>query len=77
MTVYELAMTIPAERRASLALCGIVGKSLERYIYIYELYLKKTGGGESRMQAYTDISQECYTSEDNVRRIVRKMQQEI
>lgn len=77
MTVYELAMTIPAERRESLALCGIVGRSLERYIYIYGLYLKKVAEGESRMQAYTDISSECFTSEENVRKIVRKMQQEV
>lgn len=73
MTVYELAISMPKEQRRQMTSAGLLFASIERYIYIYELWLSLLCGGMSRMDAYTEISMRCFTSEENVRKIIRKM----
>lgn len=72
MTVYELAKTLPSGELGRLTSAGIVGRSIQRQLYIYERYVRLVDGGMAKMQAYTEISEECYTSEENVRKIIQK-----
>lgn len=77
MTVYELAVSMPKEQRRKMAEAGLLSSSIERYIYIYELWLSLRNDGYARMDSYTVVSMRCYTSEENVRKIIRKMQKEV
>lgn len=72
-TLYETAIAIPKEKRKEMAQVGLISPSIERYIVIYELWLELRRGGMRKMDAYTTISERCYTSEDNVRKIIKKM----
>lgn len=76
MTVYELASSMPKEQRRQMVEAGLLFASIERYIYIYEMWLALLAGGMPKMDAYTEISMRCYTSEENVRKIIRKMSKE-
>lgn len=76
MTVYELASSMPKEQRRQMVEAGILSHSIERYIYIYEMWLSLLAQGMPKMDAYTTISMRCYTSEENVRKIIRKMGKE-
>ena len=72
-TLYEVVTEIPKEKRKEMARVGLISPSIERNIYIYELWLSLLSQGVRRMDAYTTISERCYTSEDNVRKIIQKM----
>ena len=48
-----------------------------RYVFIYEKFVRLLKEGFGTMEAYAEISQTCFTSEENVRKIIRKMQSEI
>lgn len=72
-TLYEMAISIPKEKRREMAQVGLISPNIERYIVIYELWLSLRQQGVRRMDAYTSISERCYTSEDNVRKIIQKM----
>lgn len=72
-TVYELAVSMPKEQRRQMVGAGLLSPSIERYIYIYEMWLGLLRDGYPKMDAYTAISMRCYTSEENVRKIIRKM----
>lgn len=76
-TVYELAASMPKEQRRQMVGAGLLAPSIERYIYIYELWLSLLRDGYAKMDAYTAISMRCYTSEENVRKIIRKMSKEV
>lgn len=76
MTVYELALTLTPEQRERMTKVGILAASVDRYIYIYELFLEYQARGFSKMESYTEISRKCFTCEENVRKIVQKMQKE-
>lgn len=56
---------------------GILSASVESYMYIYEMFVQFTADGVSVMDAYAEISRKCYTCEENVRKIIRRMQREI
>lgn len=73
VTLYETAIAIPKEKRKEMAQVGLISPSIERYIVIYELWLEFRRSGMRKMDAYTTISERCYTSEDNVRKIIKKM----
>lgn len=77
MNTYELALTLEPEQRARMAEAGILSASIERYIYIYELYLLFQARGLSKMETYAAISEKCCTCEENVRKIIQKMQKEV
>lgn len=72
-TLYEIAISFPKEKRKEMAEAGFISPNIERYIYIYEMWLTLLSQGMRRMDAYTTISERCYTSEDNVRKIIQKM----
>lgn len=77
MTVYELAKTLDAEQLEKMTKAGIVAASVTRYVFIYEKFVRLLKEGFGTMEAYAEISQTCFTSEENVRKIIRKMQSEI
>lgn len=77
MTVYELAKSLPDETRRLAAKAGILSPSIERYMYIYEQFHEAIGEGLSKMEAYAVLSQKCFTSEENLRKIIRKMSSDI
>lgn len=77
MTTYELAVSLYPEQRAKMAEAGILSASIERYIYIYELYISLQKSGIAKMEIYSHISQKCFTCEENVRKIIQKMQKEV
>lgn len=77
MTAYELATSVPKERRLQMAEAGIYSKSIERYIYIYEMYVRLIDEGKPKMEAYMEISMRCYTSDENVRKIIKMMSREV
>lgn len=72
-TLYETAIAIPKEKRKEMAQVGLISPSIERYIVIYELWLELRRNGMRKMDAYTTVSERCYTSEENVRKIIKKM----
>lgn len=76
MTTYELAISIPKEQRDRMVASGLLPRSVERDIYIFELFRRFVADGIPKMDAYTRVSIRCYTCEENVRRIVRRMNRE-
>ena len=77
VTVYELALTIPRLARDRLAAAGVLSGSLSRHLYIYEMYQGIVCRGVGRMDAYAEVSARCFTSEDNVRKIVYRLSREV
>lgn len=75
MTTYELAISVPREERNRMVAAGIMSRSIERYIYIYEMFSQSVNSGHSKMDAYAEVSVKCFTCEDNVRKIIQKMNQ--
>ena len=76
MTTYELAKTLTPEQIEAFTKAGIVKSNVTRYIYIYELWIDLLSAGLSKMDAYYQIGQRCYTCEENVRKIICYMQNE-
>ena len=72
MTVYQLTKDIPADRLEHLMSAGIVSKTTQRNIEIYESYLSMIENGVPVMQAYIDVSEQFCVSDEHVRSIVRK-----
>ena len=76
MTTYELAISIPKEQRDRMVASGLLSRSIERDLRVYELFRHIVKIGTPKMDAYTRVSIECCTCEENVRRIVRRMNRE-
>lgn len=72
MTVYELARKIAGPDLDRLMQAGLVNRTTGRQLQIYEMFSEQVRRGVSRMQAYTNIAEEYFTSEENVRKIIRK-----
>lgn len=71
-TVYELIRAFPdISERQRQVLRELNSRQQKRNTYIYELFCKKLKQGIGRMQAYTETSEECFTAESNIRRIVK------
>lgn len=77
MTIYELAVSVPREIRDRMAVAGILCSSIERYIYIYEMFNRSVNNGRSKMDAYAEVSVKCFTCEDNVRKIIQRMNKQV
>lgn len=77
MTVYELAKTLDKKSIECMSKNGILSSNLCRDIYIYELWNKLLASGKSKTDAYYEIGIKCFTCEENVRKIVRKMSREV
>lgn len=77
MTIYDLAASLPPEQFDSLDRAGILSKTLRRDMQVYERFLEELARGLSRMDAYAEVSRRCYVSEENARKIVRRMGEEI
>lgn len=77
MTTYELAISIPKEKRKQLAEAGLLPPRVERDIHVYELFQSLLSEGRSKMDAYITVGQKCFTSEENLRKIIRKMSAEV
>ncbi|MCD8293686.1 MAG: hypothetical protein LUE27_00355 [Clostridia bacterium] len=77
MTVYELAITLTSEERSRLTEAGLMPRSVERYVYVYEMWRGLVADGTSKMDAYEQVSERCYTCVENVRKIVRRMESQV
>lgn len=77
MTTYELALSIDTPTRQRMVAAGILPYSLERHIYIYEQFTRCLASGMSKMDAYIFVGEKTFTSDENVRKIVAKMQKEV
>lgn len=77
MTTYELVTSLSGEMRERMITARLLSSSVERDIYLYELYLGALRGGMGKMEAYCYVSQKCFVSEPNLRKIIRKMTREI
>ena len=74
MTTYELAKTLGKEQMESLAKNGILAPNICRYVYIYEMWRDFVSSGMSKVEAYSETGRRCYTSDENIRKIIYKMQ---
>lgn len=77
MTTYELAKTLTPVQREEMSQAGILVPNLSRYMYIYEMWKALIAEGKTKTEAYFEIGQRCYTCEENVRKIVYRMQKEV
>ncbi len=77
MTVYDLAISLPADTRRMLVKAGILSGNIERNIYVYELFQRCLASGMAKMDAYIEVGRKCFVSEDNLRKIIRKMSEDI
>lgn len=74
MTLYERIKQVDLEEFQKL---GVLKRSVPYHIKVYECFLKYRNKGIGKMQSYAFASEECFTCEDNVREIVRNLEQEI
>jgi hypothetical protein len=76
MTVYENLIRL---KQTKLLVCtiknGILSPIYLDYLKIYEDYLKMRSHNVSKMQAYTNISEDYSVSETTVRKIIRLLSQ--
>lgn len=77
MTAYELTISIDKDTRTRLAAAGILWRSIERDMHIYERFIALRGEGRSKRDCYMAIGEKTFTSAENVRKIVEKMQKEV
>ena len=77
MTTYEIATSPTPEVRRLMIKAKILSPSINRDIYLYELYNAALNAGKSKMEAYCYVSQKCFISEPNLRKIIRKMSQDL
>lgn len=77
MTTYELAKTLTQAQREAMSQAGILSPNLTRYMFIYEMWMSLIEEGKTKTEAYYEIGQRCFTCEENVRKIVYRMQKEV
>lgn len=76
MTAYELFRTIDPARVNELVRAGIVSEEWRRAAKIYE-YWQECCKGTGRMDAYDLTGQKFFMSDENVRKIIRRLQKEV
>lgn len=76
MTTYELLKTIEPNRLNTLVKVGIIAQEWRRAVRIYDYFQQmcKTTG---RMDAYDLTGQKFCMSDENVRKIVRRLQAQV
>lgn len=76
MTTYELIKTIDTGKLNTLVRAGIVSPEWRRSVQVYDYFneMCKTMG---RMDAYDLTGQRFYMSDENVRKIIRKLQTQV
>ena len=77
MTTYQLAKTLTAEQMEAFTRAGILKSNVSRYVYIYEMWRGLVSSGMSKTDAYDETGRRCYTCDENIRKIIYKMQKEI
>lgn len=77
MTTYELITSLSDDMRKRMIKGRLLPSSIERDLYLYELYNGALRDGMGKMEAYCFVSQKCFVSEPNLRKIIRKMSMEI
>lgn len=76
MTTYELLKTIETGKLNTLVKAGIISPEWRRSVQVYDYFAEmcKTTG---RMDAYDLTGQKFYMSDENVRKIIRKLQAQV
>lgn len=77
MTTYELAKTMKDTDLARLERAGIVSRNIRRYVYIYEQVQIEIKNGHSKRDAYMLVGERVFTCDENVKKIVQKMEKEV
>jgi len=77
MTVHELTKSISSENLSRLMAVGIVSKTAQRNIEMYEAYCDLIQIRTPAMQAYIEISERFSVSDEYVRTIVRKFRKPV
>lgn len=72
MTVYELLLTLEPDNLNRLVRAGIIIHEWQRALRIYE-YFQECCTFTGRMDAYDRTGEKFFMSDENVRRIVRKL----
>lgn len=72
MTIYDLIKSIPQDMLSRLVQAKVITPEWRRSVQVYDYFqevCKKTG----RMDAYDLTGERFYMSDENVRRIIRKL----
>lgn len=77
MTTYELAKSMKETDLARFERAGIVSRNIRRYVYIYEQVQKEIKAGHSKREAYSIVGERCFTCDENVKKIVQKMERNV
>ncbi len=77
MTIYQLAASLPPEQFDRLDRAGILSKTLRRDMQVFERFAEAVDRGLSRMDAYAEVSRTLYVSEENARKIIRRMSEDL
>lgn len=76
MTIYELMKSIEPSKLSALVGAGIIPPEWKRAVSVYEHYLKLCST-HGKMDSYDLTGERFFMSDENVRRIVRKMKREV
>lgn len=77
MRVIDILRAMDPQRRRALASLGIFPASIERDIQICDLMDGYAEKGLRKLDAYAEIGRRCFTCDENVRKILRRMNAEI
>ena len=73
MTTYDLLKTIEPNQFNEFVRIGIIAPEWKRWMKVYENF-REHCKDMGRMEAYIAAGEKYYTSSDNVRKIVRRME---
>lgn len=77
MVRYEYLKSLSLKDINSLKACGMLKTCFDFYMQVYEVFLKELENGNGYMQAYSNTSETCFTSEESVRKIVYNLSKNI
>lgn len=72
MTIYDLIKSIPQDMLSRLVQAKVIAPEWRRSVQVYDYFqemCKETG----RMDAYDRTGEKFYMSDENVRRIIRRL----
>lgn len=72
MTIYELIKSIPQDMLSRLVQAKVITPEWRRSVLVYD-YFQEMCKVTGRMDAYDLTGEKFYMSDENVRRIIRKL----
>lgn len=77
MVRYEYLKSLSLKEINALKACGMLKTCFDFYMQVYSEFLKEVEAGHGYMQAYANVSETCFTSEESVRKIVYNLSKNI